>query len=67
MDKVCADCAAGLDHCHGTPIEHPGGEIDCTERGCTDTHLLRHDLRIDCHEIVGGCGCEYVEVLAFAA
>lgn len=56
-----------LDRCRGTLIEHPSGKVDCTEAGCADTHLLRHDLRIDCGELLGGCGCEYVAVLAFAA
>lgn len=57
MNKVCADCVAEVDHCHGTLIVHPGGALDCTTPGCSDLDGVRHDLRIDCRGIAGGCRC----------
>lgn len=52
MELVCADCVAQLDHCHGTLVEHPDGDVVCTE-GCNDLDELRHDLRIDWSALAG--------------
>ena len=59
MDLIlCADCLAGLDHCHGTLINHRDGSAECTHQACASPEPLRHALRIDCTEIDGGCGCD---------
>lgn len=67
MNQVCADCAAEVDHCHGTLIVHPGGSADCTTPGCSDLEDVRHHLRIDCRSIAGGCRCADARRLVVAA
>ncbi|MEU3273893.1 hypothetical protein ABZ639_23900 [Saccharomonospora sp. NPDC006951] len=54
---TCVSCKTDLDHCHGTLVRHEDGAADCTDLGCTDLEVLRHDLVIDCGSIEGGCGC----------
>lgn len=53
----CAECAAELDHCHGTLIHHPDGAVDCTEQECSALDPARHGLVTDCASIAGGCDC----------
>ena len=50
----CADCAAGLAHCHGTLVLHDPDGRECTEAGC-DAAPARHALSIPCAEV--GCPC----------
>lgn len=52
MRHECQDCVTGLDHCHGTLIEHPWGEVVCTE-GCDLLDELRHELRVDWSAVAG--------------
>ncbi|PXY31941.1 hypothetical protein [Prauserella muralis] len=64
---TCKSCLTGLDHCHGTLVRHTDGGADCTDQGCADLDIVRHDLVIECHTIEGGCGCadepaSYVEL-----
>ncbi|MBO0839380.1 MAG: hypothetical protein J2O49_00945 [Sciscionella sp.] len=53
---ACADCAAGLEHCHGSLIEHATGALECTEPGCVEVDPARHALRLCCAELTD-CGC----------
>lgn len=59
----CADCAGGLDHCHGTMIAHRDGATECTEPNCVPADLVRHALVVDCSEVDGGCACVAVVTL----
>jgi hypothetical protein len=56
--STCADCVAGLDHCHGTLVVHRDGMRDCTEADCAVIDPLRHALIVDCMAVVGGCCAE---------
>lgn len=67
MQNVCSDCAAELDHCHGTLIEHHDDGFECSEADCVDIDLVRHELRVDCGSIVGSCACVIFAGLAVAA
>lgn len=53
----CADCAEGLDHCHGTVIAHRDGATECTEPNCAPADPVRHALVVDCADVDGGCAC----------
>ena len=46
----CPDCAAGLDHCHGTLLLHADGTEECTSPGCRGW-WERHDHRLLCDEL----------------
>lgn len=59
MIDECADCAAELDHCHGTLIVHHDGVRECIEDGCFVLDSVRHDLVVDC---AGDCDCAEVVV-----
>ena len=50
----CADCRAGLAHCHGTLLVHEEGGADCTDPAC-DASAARHTLSTSCAEV--GCPC----------
>ncbi len=54
MTIQCRECAAGLEHCHGTVIHHASEHLECTEAGC-ETPDVVHALAIDCDAI--GCTC----------
>ncbi len=51
----CADCAADVDHCHGTLVAHGDGTADCTDVACANADPLRHVLTADCMAVLGGC------------
>lgn len=55
--SICAECAAELDHCHGTLVTHHDGFAECTEDTCAEFDPARHALRIECHDLDGGCAC----------
>ena len=55
MGADCRECLAGLPHCHGTLIRHPGQHWQCTEPDCAHPDALMHSLSIDCEAI--GCEC----------
>ena len=55
MGAYCRECLAGLPHCHGTLIRHPGQHLQCTEPDCTHPDMFLHSLSIDCAAI--GCEC----------
>ncbi len=57
MGNDCRECLAGLPHCHGTLIRHPGQHMQCTEPDCAHPEGLLHSLSIDC----GAIGCECLE------
>ncbi|SDW54907.1 hypothetical protein SAMN05421504_101873 [Amycolatopsis xylanica] len=57
---MCALCAAELDHCHGTLIVHPNGDVECMEPDCTDLDAVRHEFTIDCLTVEGGCPCAVI-------
>lgn len=67
MSAECADRMAELDHCHGTLVEHHDGSVDCTDDGCADLAMLRHELVISCAELAGGCGCADAAPMPLAA
>ncbi|OLT44204.1 hypothetical protein BJF85_20215 [Saccharomonospora sp. CUA-673] len=54
---TCSSCATGIDHCHGTLLEHAAGFVECTDIDCVSVRIERHVLATDCGDIVGGCGC----------
>ncbi|MFF5986045.1 MULTISPECIES: hypothetical protein [Prauserella] len=54
---TCTHCQSGLDHCHGTLVQHVAGGAECTDQGCTDFELVRHTLVIECESVDGGCAC----------
>jgi hypothetical protein len=43
----------GLDHCHGTVIEHPDGTFECTE-GCEGGRAVHEEL-VTCGDLELGC------------
>jgi hypothetical protein len=53
---ACADCAAELDHCHGSLINHDDGTVECTNSRCADLDSARHALRPSCVEFAD-CQC----------
>jgi hypothetical protein len=55
MSNGCRDCRAGLEHCHGTLIDHALGGSECTERDCTGSGLVSHAFAVGCGAV--GCGC----------
>jgi hypothetical protein len=61
------DCAAELDHCHGTLVTHHDGFAECTEDACVAFDPARHTLSIGCQDIDGGCGCGHTVDLTLAA
>lgn len=54
---TCSSCEVGVDHCHGTLVEHGSGFIECTDMACLSFAVERHSLVIDCEAVEGGCGC----------
>ncbi|MFC4001793.1 hypothetical protein ACFS2C_01695 [Prauserella oleivorans] len=54
---TCQSCETGLDHCHGTLVQHVSGVVECTDDGCTEFEIVRHSLVIECESVDGGCGC----------
>ncbi|CDP87735.1 MULTISPECIES: hypothetical protein [Mycolicibacterium] len=54
MTIQCRECAAGLEHCHGTVILHVQYRAECTDDGCT-TPEAAHTFSIDCAAV--GCTC----------
>lgn len=57
MKKLCADCEAELDHCHGTLIVHQEGVRECTDFDCFVFDTARHALVIDCTSLNVDCEC----------
>ncbi len=57
MAARCPDCAAGLDHCHGTLVLHSDGSVECTDLTCVVHDAERHVLVIRCTEIGPDCAC----------
>ena len=53
----CRDCAAGLEHCHGTVIHHAALRAECTEPDC-ETPEVVHALVIDCDAVDCRCAVE---------
>ncbi|KHO20079.1 hypothetical protein [Mycolicibacterium setense] len=54
MTIQCRECAAGLEHCHGTVIIHVQYRAECTDDGCT-TPEAAHSFTVDCQAV--GCPC----------
>ncbi|WP_132878014.1 hypothetical protein [Tamaricihabitans halophyticus] len=52
----CRDCAADLDHCHGTLLTHQDGPVQCTDAACRDDDPARHRLQAGCAELAY-CEC----------
>lgn len=62
---TCSSCAAGIDHCHGTLVDHESGFVECTDMACLSFGVERHSLVIDCGTVEGGCGCtDHLQVLS---
>ncbi|NLE81024.1 MAG: hypothetical protein GX610_15860 [Rhodococcus sp.] len=59
MNRECGRCseAEGLDHCHGTLILHTDGSAECTDELCVREIEARHQLIVDCADLIEGCGC----------
>jgi hypothetical protein len=55
MSNGCRACRAGLEHCHGTLIDHPRSRPECTEDGCSDSAPVLHAFVVGCDAV--GCGC----------
>ncbi|HLR98173.1 hypothetical protein H7J77_01800 [Mycolicibacillus parakoreensis] len=55
MSIGCRACAAGLDHCHGTVIDHLLRPTECTAEGCVDHDGARHPLLLECAQLACGC------------
>lgn len=66
VNSECERCreAEVLDHCHGTLILHTDGAAECTDELCLRVTEVRHQLIVDCAELVEDCGC--LEWLAVA-
>jgi len=59
----CVDCAAALEHCHGTVVLHEdGGTAECTEPGCRDVDPARHALVICCDQFMWECCADLAPV-----
>lgn len=54
MTIQCRECAAGLEHCHGTVIYHVRYRTECTDDGCT-TPEAAHTFSLECEAV--GCQC----------
>lgn len=54
--SVCADCASGLEHCHGVAIEHADGVPDCTEGPPCSLPPEVHAAAVLCTEMSCDCG-----------
>lgn len=46
---------SGLDHCHGSNINHLLRRPECIEEGCVSPELVPHAFVIDCDVV--GCAC----------
>ncbi|NLG55618.1 MAG: hypothetical protein GX542_08220 [Rhodococcus sp.] len=57
----CRDCAADIDHCHGTLIEHRDALAECTDPQCVSLAGDRHRLVTACAEL-DDCGCAQPEI-----
>ena len=69
MEQVrtgCPGCAAELDHCHGTLVTHDGYLVECSEPGCRDIDLARHELVLHCWDVDGTCVCGQEPAMEFA-
>jgi hypothetical protein len=62
MGDYCRDCRAGLEHCHGTAIEHPLRRPECTEDDCVGPGVIPHAFAVDCAAV--GCRCADLAALA---
>ncbi|MGU3431803.1 hypothetical protein ACNHUS_02190 [Actinomycetes bacterium M1A6_2h] len=54
---TCHDCAAAVDHCHGTLIVHSTHVVECTDETCVELQAIRHVFVVDCTAVAGGCVC----------
>jgi hypothetical protein len=52
----CADCAADLEHCHETSIEHADGFTECLDPACNLHHGL-HLWQASCSVLDPPCAC----------
>jgi hypothetical protein len=55
MTADCAECARGLDHCHGALLVHGDGGAECTAPDCDDVDPARHGMVMDCAATLPGC------------
>jgi hypothetical protein len=53
----CLGCGHGLDHCHGTLVEHLSGELECTDAGCVVLAAERHEHVVPCGQLAGSPCC----------
>ncbi|HEU0190359.1 MAG TPA: hypothetical protein VFR17_03675 [Mycobacterium sp.] len=60
--RSCRDCQAGLEHCHGTLIDHLLRQAECTEDGCDAARGVPHAFVVDCAGV--RCGCAEPPALA---
>jgi hypothetical protein len=51
----CHDCAAEVDHCHGTLVLHADGSAACDEAAHCEAREDLHEWWIPCTEL--RCGC----------
>jgi hypothetical protein len=54
MSSECHECLAGLEHCHGTVIQHAWYRSECTEDACITPEVV-HAFSVDCDAL--GCTC----------
>lgn len=63
ISAECRACHVELDHCHGTLLIHPDGDVECTDPVCVDPDPVRHEFQIDCQAIAGGCDCDETAIV----
>jgi len=61
MTNQCHECRDGLEHCHGTVIDHVRFGSECTETGCERSEIA-HAYRLHCEAI--GCRCAVFTAVA---
>jgi hypothetical protein len=54
---TCPDCAAQLEHCHATSVEHADGVTEClADEPCQLPHHL-HRWPVACADLPAPCSC----------
>ncbi len=63
----CLLCSRGIEHCHGTLVQHVDATLECTDSGCEVLTVDQHELVLECWQVTGGCGCAQAETVTKAA
>jgi hypothetical protein len=57
MVHECSLCDQGIEHCHGTLVQHVDTTVECTDPSCDDVVVETHELVLECWRVAGGCAC----------